>query len=209
MREATALRLAIDLLHVPSQVRYFRSDPLPEDLLLLLRIAAADADAEAEAARLTGRPRDVVRQAATFFIEQILLFPQADSYRVLGARPDTTSAELRRNMALLLRWLHPDKDQKGDRSVFATRVTRAWEDLKTSERRRAYDAARRVSSRAPNRRNETITSNQPSNVEARPQSRKGAMGTRTNFVQQLSPVQIGRHGLIYRTLWRLLGGFGR
>ena len=42
-------------------------------------------------------------------------------------------------MALLLRWLHPDIDQKGERSVFAARVTKAWSDLKTPERRAAYD----------------------------------------------------------------------
>ena len=42
-------------------------------------------------------------------------------------------------MALLLRWLHPDLDRHGERSVFAARVTRAWNDLKTQERRAAYD----------------------------------------------------------------------
>jgi hypothetical protein len=42
-------------------------------------------------------------------------------------------------MALLLRFLHPDIDQKGERSIFAARVTKAWSDLKTPERRAAYD----------------------------------------------------------------------
>ena len=81
----------------------------------------------------------MVREAAAFFIEQILLYPDADSYRVLGARPGATYGELRRNMALLLRWLHPDLDPHGERTVFAARVTRAWNDLKTEERRAAYD----------------------------------------------------------------------
>jgi DnaJ-class molecular chaperone len=92
-----------------------------------------------------GRPRDVVREAAAFFIEQVLLHPGADSYRVLGARPDAPNGELRRNMALLLKWLHPDSDRQGQRSVFATRVTRAWNDLKTPERRAAYDRSQRIS----------------------------------------------------------------
>ena len=80
-----------------------------------------------------------VRDAAGFFIEQVMLFPEADSYRVLGASPTAANFELRRNMALLLRWLHPDIDQKGERSIFAARVTKAWSDLKTPERRAAYD----------------------------------------------------------------------
>ena len=52
----------------------------------------------------------MVRLAATFFIEQILFAPHADSYRVLGASPQASASELRRNVALLLRWLHPDLD---------------------------------------------------------------------------------------------------
>ena len=88
---------------------------------------------------MTGRSRDVVRQAATFFIEQILFAPDADSYRVLGASPQASAGELRRNVALLLRWLHPDRDPQGERSIFVSRVTAAWNDLKTPERRAAYD----------------------------------------------------------------------
>jgi DnaJ-class molecular chaperone len=85
----------------------------------------------------------VVRQAAIFFIEQILLSPGADSYRVLGAGPGASNAELRTNMALLMRWLHPDAAREGEQSVFAQRLAAAWNDLKSPERRAAYDSARR------------------------------------------------------------------
>ncbi len=141
----TAIRVAIDLMCIPSRVRIARSGPLPDDVLMLLRIAADDEEAEREATELTGRSRDIVRQAAGFFIEQILLCPSADSYRVLGADPQATGSELRRNMALLLRWLHPDMDRRGERSAFASRVTLAWNDLKTAERRAIYDEAKRAS----------------------------------------------------------------
>jgi hypothetical protein len=142
MGEATALKLAIDLLHVPSRVRPMRSAALPRDVLTLLEIAAGDADATQRASEASGRTQEVVRNAAAFFIEQILLAPGADSYRVLGGNAQTSSSDLRRNMALLLRWLHPDMEHNGtgDRSVFASRITLAWEDLKTPERRGAYDA---------------------------------------------------------------------
>ena len=147
MDHTAALKLAIDLVHFPSQVRSLRSAPLPDDVLILLRIVAGDEEATSEAAALTGRSRDTVREAAAFFVEQILLFPGADSYRVLGARPDATYGELRRNMALLLRWLHPDRDCQGERAIFAARVTRAWSDLKTPERRAAYDRAALIDGR--------------------------------------------------------------
>ena len=144
MADATALKLAVDLLHVPSRVRPMRSAVLPDDVLTLLEIASGDAEATRRASELTGRAPEVVRNAAEFFVEQILLAPGSDSYRVLGGNAQTSSGDLRRNMALLLKWLHPDMERNSDdRSVFAGRVTLAWEDLKTSERRAAYDAVQK------------------------------------------------------------------
>lgn len=135
-----ALRLALDLRHVPSRVHHLREQSLPEGIPFLLRIAAGEPDAERKAAEMLDRPLAEIREAAGFFIEQILLAPNASSYRVLGSKPEASSAELRRNMALLMRWLHPDLEKEADRSVFAGRVTSAWDDLKTPERRAAYDS---------------------------------------------------------------------
>ena len=143
MGRAEAFRLAIDLMHSPSQVRLLRSAPLPDDVLSLVRIAAGDEEATSAAADATGRSREILREAAVFFVEQVLLYPDADSYRVLGVKPDATYHELRRNMSMLLRWLHPDLDGHGERAVFASRVTRAWDNLKNKERRAAYDRLRR------------------------------------------------------------------
>ncbi len=144
MGSGHGIRVAIELLHVPSRVRIARTEPLPAGVDLLLRIAAGEAEAEGTAIASTGRPRELVRQAAIFFIEQVLLCPNSDSYRVLGADSQASSGELRRNMALLMKWLHPDKDPQGQRSVFASRVTRAWDDLKTPKRRASYDEGGRI-----------------------------------------------------------------
>lgn len=137
MTTATVVRAAIDLMQVPSRVRFVRTAPLPADVRTVLQIAAGDEATEIAAAAAVDRPRQLVREAAAFYIEQILLSPDADSYRVLGAEQTAPEPELRRNMALLLRWLHPD--MHGDRSIFARRVTAAWENLKTPERRALYD----------------------------------------------------------------------
>jgi DnaJ domain len=139
MSERIALKTAIDLMHVPSQVRRVRSEPLPDGVLTLLRIAADDDGAVGAASALTGRPPQIARQAATFFIEQILFAPDANSYQVLGLSPQASAVELRRHLALLLRWLHPDLDPRGERTIFIKRVTAAWNSLKTPERRAAYD----------------------------------------------------------------------
>ena len=139
MVDAAALRLALDLLHVPSRARLIRTNSLPPGVPLLLRIAADDEEAVRQAVKTTERPVDVVRAAAGFFIEQILWYPGADSYRVLGASPQSPTSEIKRNMALLMVWLHPDQDHRDQRSVFLHRVTAAWNDLKTPERRATYD----------------------------------------------------------------------
>lgn len=153
MGDLTAVRVALDLMHVPSRVRLIRRAPLPDGVPFLLRIAAGDEEAQTIARELTGRPEEMIQHAAGFFIEQALLFPEADSYRVLGATPETTAGDLRRNMAFLLHWLHPDRNKMGDRSVFASRVTLAWENLKTPERREAYDEARNTERRNSQLRN--------------------------------------------------------
>ena len=101
MSERMALKVAIDLMHVPSQVRLLRSEPLPEGVLMLLRIAAGDEETEQAAIALTGRSLENIRRAAMFFIEQILFAPNADSYRVLGTAPGASASDLRRNVALL------------------------------------------------------------------------------------------------------------
>lgn len=141
-QDATALKVAIDLLRIPSRVRRVRSQPLPGGVVVLLQIAAGGQEAERWAAGWTGKSPQVIREAAAFFIEQILLSPESDDYRILGTHPDATTAELRRNMVLLLKGMHPDIED-GIRSVFTRRVTKAWNTLKTPDRRAAYDATRR------------------------------------------------------------------
>jgi hypothetical protein len=79
----------------------------------VLSIAARDEAARLAASVASGRSGDVIEDAAAFCIEQVLLYPEADSCRVLGASTMATAAELRRNMALFMRWVHPDLDPKG------------------------------------------------------------------------------------------------
>lgn len=142
---ADALDAALALLKTPARGRDLRRLPLPQGISFVLELANAEPEALAQARRRTGYPDAFIEEAAAFFIEQILLDRRADSYRLLGGSPHSTHAELRRNMALLMRWLHPDrKSQRStlalDREVFAGRVSRAWENVKSEERRASYDA---------------------------------------------------------------------
>ena len=49
MDQVATLKMAIDLMHFPSQVRLMRSAPLPDAVLTLLRIVAGDEEATSQA----------------------------------------------------------------------------------------------------------------------------------------------------------------
>ncbi len=143
MTNHSTIWMAMDLLRAPSNVRLVRTTPLPKDVSKLLAIAGGDEATLGEVKRGTNLPEQSLREAAAFYIEQILLHHDADHYRVLGAQTDASTAELRRNMALLVRWLHPDHKNGSDRTVFVGRVTQAWNELKTEDRRASYNLSRR------------------------------------------------------------------
>lgn len=179
MRELEALRLALYLFHLPSAVRPARERPLPAGVTALLEVAADEAGAVEDAAERLERPVEVVREASAFFIEQMLMVPDADAYRILGVSRSAGDAELRRNMALLLRWLHPDMKRAGERAVFATSVTKAWEALKSQERRAAYDAANppRLHAAGAHSRGRQRRSSQPAALGEPEPRRAGLLGT--------------------------------
>jgi hypothetical protein len=152
MPRADALVAAMSMLERPHAAKLARASRLPEGVTFLLEIAAGEAQALGRASQLTGRTDATLQKAAGFFIEQVLLYPGGDSYRILGADEGTSLSELRRNMALIMRWLHPDVASDAsssvlNRSLFASRITQAWETVKTEERRSAYNSS--LAAKAP------------------------------------------------------------
>lgn len=141
MRGTLAARMALDVLHMPGRIHGLRAVPLPDDVDMLLRIVGGDAAATAAIAGEIQRAPDEVVEAAEFYIEQVMLL-DADHYRALGASPQSSTAELRRHMALLMGWLHPDHNPRPQRAALARRVILAWNTLKTPGQRAAYDGIR-------------------------------------------------------------------
>lgn len=141
--DAMVVNLALTLLGAPDQLAAIRRERLPDDLRLLLRIVAADTDAIATATRLTGASEATVREAASLFVQQVLLDSDGDSYRVLGVNPDAADLRIREHHRLLLRWLHPDRNRDGWESIHVYRVNGAWQDLRRPEQRRQFDRKRK------------------------------------------------------------------
>jgi DnaJ-class molecular chaperone len=155
------------------------------------------------------RSVDAVRAAAIFFIEQVLLSPEADSYRVLGAGPEATSSELRRNMSQLLKRFHPDADRSGYRSGFAARVTLAWQDLKTPARRAAYDASRQALRPNGARRRDNAGGSVPAKDASKPGGRTSGRASRGTRKRHVGIYRIEQPSPLQRALLFLFGRLGR
>jgi len=151
MHRGTALEQATHLLAAPSAARAFRAAPLPKDVDFLLRILARDPDAEARAIDASGRPIERIRDAAEFYADQILFAPDGDSYRTLAAEPGAPREQLRTNMALLMRWLHPDARPDEDGSLRFDRVMRAWDAVRVNRGQETVDTRRWPSPKNPPR----------------------------------------------------------
>lgn len=146
--DLAALHAAIGLALRPSMAAQARRTALPSGVSIVLELVAGDQSTIERCAHKTNLSPSRLRKASEFFVEQVLLDEACDSYRTLGANSSAEPAMLRRNMALLMRWLHPDVNGfEGksasilDRTILAERVSAAWENLKNDERRAAYDAA--------------------------------------------------------------------
>lgn len=140
MATVKAIYHALDLLDRPILAGVMQEQPLPPDTLALLKIIAGDEAALADAARRTAQTPRRIRQAAILYVQRVLFAPGASHYRVLGAGRDAPQEELRERLALLMRWLHPDRTRNDWESAFAKRVLASWDALKSPERRQRYDA---------------------------------------------------------------------
>jgi hypothetical protein len=120
--------LALDLARMPVLAHAIDQPPLPSDIFEVMQIASGSPEVCQAAARATGQPAAVLIEAARFYLQQVLLRPDADPYRVLGL-PGGASRELaRRHLRCLLQWLHPDVNKDLD-AVYTERVLKAWHEV--------------------------------------------------------------------------------
>jgi hypothetical protein len=143
-----ALDWALALARAPGERHALRQQPLPDGMETVLQIAGgSQATVIAEAAAHAGMSPAEVVDAARFYLREMLFFPDADPYRVLGLSADASDEQVKHHHRLLQQWLHPDRPTSDWDAAFAARVNAAWSQLRTSARREAY--AERVAAVAP------------------------------------------------------------
>src|SRR5215471_3533816 len=129
MTQPHVIELALDLARMPALARSSVAPPLPPNVIELMRIAAASPEACRAAVAQTGESTLVVIEAARFYLQQVLLRPDADCYRILGIKPTASRATARSHMRWLLEWLHPDRNNNNWDAVYAERVLKAWREV--------------------------------------------------------------------------------
>ena len=110
-------------------------------------------------------------------------------------------------MALLMRWLHPDKDLEGRRSMFVNRVTRAWDDLKTADRRAAYD--QRINSRKQGKKGSWAKKSQLESKKMRGEKRLVASARRVHGSRSRSPLRVEEKESLLRRFVSWVGGLAQ
>ncbi|MEK4033176.1 hypothetical protein WOC76_18305 [Methylocystis sp. IM3] len=136
--ELQAIRAALSLLSAPPRGRHVRQSPLPDGVDTLIKVAVDFETAEALSQGLQRTPGHLM-DAASFFIEQILLAPGVDSYRALGATRESPTPHLRQNFVHLCKWAHSEEREGFAGPAYLVRITQAWNNVKTPARRAAYD----------------------------------------------------------------------
>lgn len=110
MDRRPALDIALDMVQRPLLAKHAQTQPLPDDVLRLIRIAADSQEDIAWASRTRARSTREIREAAVMFLQQVLFHPRADSFRLMGLGPTATLADLHEHRKWLLKWLHPDRN---------------------------------------------------------------------------------------------------
>ena len=136
-----ALDWALALARAPGERLVLRQRPLPEGMDGLLHIAAGHSgEVLADAVARTGESEADLVEAVRFYLREVLFHSGADAYRILGLERSASAAQAKSHHRWLQQWLHPDRHTSDWDAIFAGRVNAAWNQLRTDERRRAYDA---------------------------------------------------------------------
>lgn len=129
-----SIQIALQLVQMPWLAQELRHQPVPDDVLDLIKAAAGCHDTCRELQKLTGRKPEVVRAAAMHYLHVALLFPGAPPARVLGLRGSEAREIALRHKHWLIKWLHPDVNGDVWEAALMARVVTAWNDMAADSR---------------------------------------------------------------------------
>ncbi len=146
MGSQLARDLALEVFRQPLLARQLKRNPLPEGMLDVIQIAAG------VDTNITQTDDPHLREAAIFFLQQVLVSTHSDKFRLLGLRPGANIDLIREHRRWLLKWLHPDRNHNKWESTLFTKVHAAAATLEASGLRALPQETRRQSNSTSSRR---------------------------------------------------------
>lgn len=129
----TALSQALDLAQAPRLVPRMRRQPLPQNIVTVIRLAAGCRESLAAAVEATARDPDFLVSAAELYLRQVVCHAGADPHRVLGVPAQASRGEIRLHLREFVLWLHPDRNVRGGDRRLMERILAAWREVNGSE----------------------------------------------------------------------------
>ncbi|GAA0708195.1 J domain-containing protein [Dokdonella soli] len=195
-----ALELALALYRAPAQRFALRGRPLPDDIDVVIKLASGSRLLLQDAANRHRAQEETILEASRFYLQQVLFASDADAYRVLGLSSDASPDQIREHYRWLQHWLHPDRCDDDWDSLLVTRVNWAWQHLRNSSSRRAYDAEREYSKSPNSAGRDTVVSAVTGEWQAVPlEQRRGTWPNRIALGMSFGSCL----GLLYLALTRL------
>jgi hypothetical protein len=129
MKVSSAVESALALYRQPSLVRQIERSELPAGMIDVLRIAAGQEEGPELSTGETDANKQELLAASVFYLQTALFHTRANDARIMALDGNSTSQQLRDHKRLILKWLHPDRNNNG------------WENKLFN---RALDAATRL-----------------------------------------------------------------
>lgn len=126
-----ALAQVFYLKNNPQALRMLQQARLPDGMASIIRLASDSGKLLEDAAYELKIDKSVLQTAVTDYLIGTCLFPSSDARRLLGLNDNDSFEQAREHYRLLLKWLHPDKNQY--HKDYAERVNRAWAKIKARE----------------------------------------------------------------------------
>jgi hypothetical protein len=133
MRAEPAIVEALDLFKQPAKARSMHRHQLPPDMLTVIKIAAGDQQTTEAWVESCGEKSEVLRQAASFFLQQTIAKSGHDGLRTLGLSIEATKDDIRLHKRWLLKWLHPDRNTSKWETNLFHRVSSVAQTLEMAE----------------------------------------------------------------------------
>ncbi len=151
MSGVEAIEIALEVYRKPERARALRRQAVPPGMLNLIKIAAGTED-EIKALLLDraaeGAP---AKDAAIFYLQQLLMNAEGDDYRQLGLRAGASLQDVKDHKRGLLKWLHPDRNPSPWEQVLFGRVKAAADRIEGAIRQ-GDDVPKFIERRRPGRR---------------------------------------------------------